>query len=613
MPTCEISADAAPARISPRSLDSDLPRLLSQHQLLAQRRTSSLPAGSGKNKTPLLWGVGDLCSETALESRELITRLARAETARQSLWLRQNLTSLPESIDEASNPVAALVLVGWARNLGALAEATDEHQWQTATRRLANIIQQARGEADTRPSSIGPDCLTRQLLCVELSLTLCRWLTGKSPVAERARCVSLLEESLLAEVDDDGLVRELPRQHWLALLACWTRCRMLAQSAGMTVRPDAGDRYQDFVESLFRLASGKGTLAWPGQEPRMPSTVSPAKHQELELWRAAATLVQPQLRRAMGLVWPKTITDLPATARQRASRRATAVGLPSPSGRCEQAGLAVLRPAWTAPRLIIDYAGPRFRLRLDRNDDIWIDGDCALHLTIDGRQLEPQSLWEEICWITDDDVDYLELQLDLDGDVRVQRHVLFAREDEFLFLADAVLGTQPADICYESSLPVHAGLSLEAAAETREVAFVKAGRRRGLALPLALDEWRAQRGRGEFTAEPDGLRLTQTARQATSLFAPCFMDVSASRSRRPVTWRRLTVAEERQTQADDEAVGYRVRIGQQQWLFYRSLAACGNRTLLGHNLVSEFLAARFSRKGIPETLIEIEPPADEDE
>jgi hypothetical protein len=33
----------------------------------------------------------------------------------------------------------------------------------------------------------------------------------------------------------------------------------------------------------------------------------------------------------------------------------------------------------------------------------------------------------------------------------------------------------------------------------------------------------------------------------------------------------------------------------------------GNRTLLGHNLVSEMLVARFDRDGEVETLLEIEP------
>ena len=54
------------------------------------------------------------------------------------------------------------------------------------------------------------------------------------------------------------------------------------------------------------------------------------------------------------------------------------------------------------------------------------------------------------------------------------------------------------------------------------------------------------------------------------------------------------------------AVGYRVAVAKRQWLIYRSLAAKANRTLLGHNLSSELLVARFAPDGEVETLVEID-------
>ena len=59
-------------------------------------------------------------------------------------------------------------------------------------------------------------------------------------------------------------------------------------------------------------------------------------------------------------------------------------------------------------------------------------------------------------------------------------------------------------------------------------------------------------------------------------------------------------------QPPDVAVGYRVMVGRQQWLIYRSLAPAANRSLLGHNLVSGMLLARFDRQGEVESLVEIE-------
>jgi len=78
------------------------------------------------------------------------------------------------------------------------------------------------------------------------------------------------------------------------------------------------------------------------------------------------------------------------------------------------------------------------------------------------------------------------------------------------------------------------------------------------------------------------------------------------RLRKPRTWRRLTVAECRAIQGPGIAVGYRVQVGRQQWLIYRSLARTANRSVLGQNLSQEFVAARFDTHGRIEALIEIE-------
>ncbi|MHB8902693.1 MAG: hypothetical protein ACYC6Y_28370, partial [Thermoguttaceae bacterium] len=89
-------------------------------------------------------------------------------------------------------------------------------------------------------------------------------------------------------------------------------------------------------------------------------------------------------------------------------------------------------------------------------------------------------------------------------------------------------------------------------------------------------------------------------------FAPLFLDLNARRMRRPGTWRRLTVAQSLEIVPANVAAGYRVMVGGQQWLIYRSLAAAANRTLLGHNLATEMLVARFDKAGEVQPLIEIE-------
>jgi hypothetical protein len=66
------------------------------------------------------------------------------------------------------------------------------------------------------------------------------------------------------------------------------------------------------------------------------------------------------------------------------------------------------------------------------------------------------------------------------------------------------------------------------------------------------------------------------------------------------------VAENRENQPADAAVGYRVQVGRQNWLIYRSFTGAANRTLLGHHLLTQFLIGQFTAAGEVLTLIEIE-------
>jgi hypothetical protein len=402
---------------------------------------------------------------------------------------------------------------------------------------------------------------------------------------------------LIAEVtDEDGTPRAGKLHLAIPLLKIWTRA-LEATPTGGFANSAAAERYRKFVEGLLRLARRDGSIVLADGAAQKPTGG------EREAWRAAARLVEPRLQRVLkGVLRGGT-----------AGRASQPSDLPPPSANRETSGLAVLRPTWSSPRLAVEYHSSQLRLALDCDGKLLFEGTCNPQVTVNGTRLTPLSRWEQTCWMTDEDVDYLELELSLAADYRVQRHLVYAREDQFVFLADAVLGESAAAVDYRLALPLAEGVSTESVEPTRETALVKEGRRRAMVLPLGLSEWRSERRRGDLCTEGGLLELRQSAANAANLFVPWFIDLAPRRFGQPVTWRQLTVAEDRQIQPDDAAVGYRVQIGNRQWIFYRSLAACGNRTLLGHNLVSEFLAARFSRQGVSETLIEIEAPADENE
>jgi hypothetical protein len=124
-------------------------------------------------------------------------------------------------------------------------------------------------------------------------------------------------------------------------------------------------------------------------------------------------------------------------------------------------------------------------------------------------------------------------------------------------------------------------------------------------MPLCLPEWRADPRGGSLVEENGQLTLTQEA-NGQALCCPVFFDVDPKRSGKERTWRQLTVAEWMEVMPRDVAVGFRVQSGRAQWLFYRSLAPAGNRTVLGHNISGEFTAGRFRPNGKFDEWIEIE-------
>ena len=148
-----------------------------------------------------------------------------------------------------------------------------------------------------------------------------------------------------------------------------------------------------------------------------------------------------------------------------------------------------------------------------------LSGDWQFGVSRQGRPLAASSDWESICWHSDADVDYLELQIELDEGVILQRHLVLAREDRFLLLADAVLGPGPGGLeyrglKYRGTVPLAAAVEFRPAQDTREglladgtgsTGFSRnprppkggttSGKSLAKVLPIALPEWRRRASR----------------------------------------------------------------------------------------------------------------------
>ncbi len=479
----------------------------------------------------------------------------------------------------------AIEALAVARQLPQLAALISPDAWFALLEHLSDAATDAKANAPEQ------EPLLSQLLAGELPLTL----SYLFPEIKRCRALAdgarqVLSMGVADLLDGEGLLHGGHFALMRPLLACWTRC----ETMGRQLKPgcfSASARLQlaDMARHAIRFARHDGG-----------AMLGPfSKGDDADLLRAAVALGGVAKDRALAAFFL-------SPARGGKSNRGKSPKAPLPAVQSEWAATALLRTDWspTSDRVAVVYAGKTVRIELGCGRDTILSGDWSLNVVRDGCELRPRSDWEQVCWVSDADMDYLELEIELDGGVRVQRQLALAHDDRFLFLADAVLGEQPGKLEYRACLPLAAGVAFHPAKDSRE-GWLEGTKRRAAVFPLALAEWRSLWAAGELQSTDAGLELTHAAK-APRLYAPLFFDLDRPRFARPSTWRRLTVAELLETKPDEVAVGYRVAIGRKQWLIYRSLAGTGNRTLLGHNLSTEALIARFDQTGEVEPLIEVE-------
>jgi hypothetical protein len=489
--------------------------------------------------------------------------------------------------------------LAWCQALPRLAAVLPERVWWDLLQELVSLATDAGGiDLEQNP-------LVHQIMAGEVPLTLAYLLPEITACRKLARPARHALSAGLTELcDGEGLLHG----RWLALLrpllACWTRSRAIGnQLASGCWNKAAQTQYEWLVRQALRLtrADGGHVLSVNG---------APTAEADVLAAGAAGAWCEDLFAAALDLGGNQDDLDIAAVAlpgRKKAeAREVRKLALPGSACHSEWAATTVLRTDWARaePRLVAVWPDHSVRLELECHSEVLWSGHWDLEIVHGGRRLEPKDPWQEVCWVSDDDVDYLELHNELPGGVRVERHMLLAREDSFLFVADAIVAQAPTGLEYRQCLPLCDGIEFEPAHQTHE-GYLVGRKKRAFVLPLGLPEWRTDAGGDSLAQSGRQLELRQsTDRQR--LFAPLFLDLSPRRMTRQFTWRQLTVAENREIVPSDVAVGYRVMVGTEQWLVYRSLAKTANRTVLGHNLTSELLVARFDREGEVEPLMEIE-------
>jgi hypothetical protein len=433
--------------------------------------------------------------------------------------------------------------------------------------------------------------LVHQLARGELRLKLV--IARDDRVLSAAALTSLID-GLECLLDGEGM----PHKNYVAvfpqLAACWVRCFSLARRLDIAPRTLPEPRQEAFAQCrwiplrLAQLSRRDGTAIF--SQGNSDAISAELIKEALKLWGDKVD------QKNAGSLRYDVIKPTPKPAVDKIARATCG----------DWSGIGVFRTDAhpDAPYVGVALNEREFLLEIGLNGAPLLGGAMQMTLTRDGHSLSPTGPWEEVCRHQEPEVEYWELERTHDRGVWIQRQIVLACKDRFAYVCDNIVASGAGDLTYRLVTPLAAGVAVLPAAETREITLQR-DKSKALVLPLAAEEWQSTPSYFEFRQEGENLRFDGRTRQSR-MSIPWIVDLRGSRKQEDATWRQLRVAENLQNLPRDIAVAFRWQIGAQQWMAYRSLAAPSNRTVLGQNLIGDFLLARVFADGKTKTIVEIE-------
>lgn len=533
-----------------------------------------------------------------VSEQDATTKRQQAEQLAEVVGLMdQSLESLAfhwlESAD--AYPDSALAVAGMAWHLHEHA-ARPGNEWLVQW--LQNCLESmANYEATADTSALGHLVMQCEL---PLLIGVATSASKRTAVREANMAMDRLAELLEQSLDTPAPWLLHGATYLRSSLASVFRCRVLANSLGMRKwYPDQQKALESLLVHAARWCRPDGTqmLAAGNAAPRAKA-----------MWRALVA----QSKNSKKLSATLCLSGIGEGKRGEVRRTVSPARLPALSHYSPDACGASLQNDWRQRgcRLAIDFSDANICLEaLGPKGESVLAGEWTAHVEVDGQAQLQLEEWEEVCWFSDDDCDYLELEARFGTRARVQRQAILLREERLLFLADALLCEQAHDLKLKSHIPLATDCKFQPAKKSTE------GTLQGeafnlLTLPLFLPEWRRALSqadnRNALTASDDDL-LINAEGHARRLYTPMLISLCNSHAKQAFTWRQLTVADELRIVAADEAQAFRVQIGRDQWFFYRTLDKAVRRSALGMHLMSDFYSGRFDYEtGELDEIIEVE-------
>jgi hypothetical protein len=551
----------------------------------------------------------DVAAATSLSNLllDLDRRLqkSRAISRKASRKVRSALDAVPPT----TSPWTALV---WLHVLLAASDLLDDaallRLWRESLRTAASPPKAAASRSNGEPGFADD----RQLLAAGeipwLAGHLFADIRGMAKLARQGR--SQLGQQLEALTDSDGTphagaLRRLPLMLAVLTRAVWAG-RLFDEEL---LNRRSAERYARLLSRAALMVNADGRLALSNGASFAPAS----------LLRSASVLAGIPAGKPPGRRMQQLPDDDPrASGRKRNGvhtprkvRRPRRSGDQAPSTQSDWAELACMRNNWDegGDSCIVAYHGVTPQLSVSAFERALFDGDWQLEIEVDDVPLELTPGWSCVCWFSDEDADYAELEQETDSGITLLRQVLLSRTDHWLLLADTAKPTGDAPtaggaIRMRMTLPLAAEVAAGDNRWTRELTL-KAGKLKGHVYPLGLPQERIEKADGTLRVDDAHLVLEQTG--TGGLHMPLVIDWSPQRQRDQAVWQKLTVAEDGRKLPSHIACGQRLRIGKHQWLFYRSLqAGQTGRTVLGHHTPHETVIAEFTRQGEVEPIVMVE-------
>ncbi|MEM7558208.1 MAG: hypothetical protein AAF394_03725 [Planctomycetota bacterium] len=545
----------------------------------------------------LIQEQAEVLAHTGVSSSKLATILPAIQDGsaeEQGGQLEQQAFQWLEKINESPSAALATIALAWQ-----IVEHARQLDSEWLSKWTLAVLEMTQSSELDEESCI----LTRLAVRCELPLLMTVVTASQTSLAEAIQAMDNLAEYLECAAEDSSAWIHEGASYLRAELASVLRCRVLADAIGFR------GLYAPQQKAIAELLIHASRWARPDGTQLLAADSTAPKAQAV--WDALAS----QTRNPKKLSATMILSGLAQGKRSEAKESVPATKLPALTQYRESAACAVAQSDWRNKgcRLAIDYSKANMCIEaLGPKGKTVLAGKWTLDFLLEGKQQSQTGNWQEVCWFSDQDVDYLELETQFGNGIRVQRQLALLRAERLLYLSDSVLAEKECELSLESRIPMGPASEFAPAEKTTE-GFIESDAGKSLALPLFLPEWRRQvsiaNSRDSFTSVGSSL-VAKVHQNAKRFYNPVLISLCSSHAKQAFTWRHLTVADELRIVRPEEARAFRVQFGSDQLFVYRNLDKPVRRTALGFHTFDDFFIGRFDAEdGEMDTIVQVEATA----